>query len=146
MNCILFCTLLIAGGQDDPAAPLTQIQISKLQQVVRNAQHQKDAITADLENRQRELMAAYSEFKLNEKQIVKLHQEIVELQRQLLDNYRHLQVELRDIVGKPGFLRLKRRVDLILNSRKKVKTISESTSDNEPVGRRQNDSTRSQDR
>jgi peptidoglycan hydrolase CwlO-like protein len=110
MNCILFCTLLIAGGQDGPAAPLTQIQISKLQQVVRNAQHQKDAITADLENRQRELMDAYSEFKLNEKQIVKLHQETVELQRQLLDNYRHLQVELRDIVGKPGFLRLKRRV------------------------------------
>ena len=130
MNSMLLCALLIAGAQTDPAAPLTQTQISKLRQVVRHAQDRKDAITADLEDRQQKLTEAYSQFSLDEKLIARLHDEIVDLQRQLLDNYRNLQIQLRNVVGQPGFLRLKKRIDLILKGRKKVQTTTESTSPN----------------
>lgn len=136
MNTILLCAVLVVGSQADPAARLTKIQISKIQQVVRHAQDQKDAITAKLGDRQQKLMEAYSQFSLDDKLIARLHTEIVDLQRQLLNNYRDLQVQLRDVVGRPGFLRLKQRIDLILKGKKKVQTTTEPGSANQTTSQR----------
>ena len=122
MASILLCSLLVVGAASDRQTPLTPAQITKLQQVVRQAVDRNTKSKEDLDNRQQELMKAYSQFDLDDQHISKLHEEIVELQRGQLESYRVLQVELRAIVGEERFLQLKRRIDLMLNKKKKVET------------------------
>ena len=121
MASLLLCTLLVVGQPvGDRPAPLTSQQITKLQQEVRRTQGRDAELKLALDDRQQELMKAYSEFELDETRIAQLHKEIINLQRELLENYRDLQVELRDIVGEERFLHLKKRIDLLLKGKKKV--------------------------
>jgi cobalamin biosynthesis Mg chelatase CobN len=123
MGSILLCTLLAVGAAPDHrTAPLTHTQITKLQQVVRQTLDHHTKSKEGLDDRQQALMKAYSQFELDEQRISKLHEEIVDLQRELLDNYRALQVELRAIVGQERFLQLKKRIDLMLNKKKTEQT------------------------
>jgi len=128
MASILLCTLLVVGSALDRPTPLTQMQITKLQQVVRRTQDRNDKLKLALDGEQQGLMKAYSQFELDEKHIARLHKEIVDLQRELLENYRDLQVELRDIVGEERFLHLKTRIDLILKGKKKVQVRAGTSS------------------
>lgn len=123
---ILLCTMLVAPAPatGSPAtsspATLTQAQITKLQRIVRKTQDRNTELKAALEDRRQKLMKAYSQFELDEKRISQLHKEIIGQQRELLENYRQLQVELRQVVGEERFLRLKMRIDLFLKGKKKV--------------------------
>ena len=70
---------------------------------------------------QQELMQAYSQVALDEQKIDELHDEIIELQRGLLLNYRELQVEIRGAVGQQRFPQLKQRIDNVLKQKAKPK-------------------------
>lgn len=120
MASVLLCFLFVVSPAAERAAPLDQAQIAKLQQMVRRTQDRNVALKAALDERQQELMGAYSQFDLDETRISQLHEEIIVLQRKLLENYRDLQVELRAIVGERRFAQLKARIDLILKGKKKV--------------------------
>lgn len=122
---ILLCSLLLAAPPADRPPPLTPTQITRLQRVVRRTQDRNDELKQALDERQQQLMKAYTQFELHEEQIDQLHVEIVGLQRDLLANYRDLQIELRGIVGKRRFSHLKKRIDLILKSKKKVQVKSQ---------------------
>jgi septal ring factor EnvC (AmiA/AmiB activator) len=131
MASILICALLFAAPQvsrpvsqrserPPQSEPLTQAQITKLQQTVRRTQDRNIKLKKDLAERQQQLMKEYAQFKLDDARIAKLHIEVIDLQRGLLENYRDLQVALREIVGEQRFAQLKMRIDLILKSNQKV--------------------------
>lgn len=144
MASILLCTLFVAGAATERPAPLTPQQITKLQQVVRRTQDRNVKLKAALDDRQQELMKAYSQFKLREKRISQLHKEIINLQRELLENYRDLQVELRDIVGEQRFIHLKKRIDLFLKGKKKVQASPGTSSRKRAAAERKPSSAKSQ--
>ncbi len=118
MTPILVCILIVAGQPEDRPR-LTQTQVTRLQQVVRRTQSRNTSLRAGLGDRQRQLVAAYSKFELDETRISQLHKEVIDLQRDLLNNYRDLQTELRGIVGKQQFSHFKKRIDGILEGEKK---------------------------
>jgi hypothetical protein len=128
MASILLCSLLAAATAADTPPPLTSQQIMKLQQLVRRTQNCDAELKAALNDRQQTLMKAYSQFELDQKRISKMHEEIIDLQRNLLENYRGLQVELREIVGEQRFLHLKKRIDLFLKGKKKTQVRPEASS------------------
>ena len=121
MASVFLCFLIVASPAAERPAPLDQAQIVRLQQVVRRTQERNVELKAALDERQQELMGAYSQFELDETRISQSHEEIIVLQRKLLENYRDLQVELRAIVGEQRFAQLKARIDLILKGKKKVR-------------------------
>ncbi len=126
-------TKAIASAEGERPTPLTKTQITKLRRVVRRTQDRNTELKTALNGRQQKLMQAYSQFTLDETHIAQLHQEIIDLQKDLLKNYRDLQVELRDIVGEQRFTRLKRRIDFILKSPKKGKTPREAATKPRPA-------------
>jgi molybdenum-dependent DNA-binding transcriptional regulator ModE len=128
MASILLCSLLAAATATDTPPPLTSQQIAKLQHLVRRTQGRDAELKAALNDQQQILMKAYSQFELDEKRISKIHKEIIDRQRELLENYRGLQVELREIVGEQRFLHLKKRIDLFLKGKKKTQVRPETSS------------------
>jgi len=134
MGSILLCSLLVVGAAPDRQTPLTHAQITKLQQVVRQTLVRNTKSKEGLDDRQQALMKAYSQFELDEQHISQLHEEIVDLQRELLDSYRVLQVELRATVGEERFLQLKKRIDLMLNGKKKEQTRTGTSSASRSTG------------
>ena len=128
MTSILLCvSVLVAVAGGDAPPPLTKDKIAKLQQLVRRTQERDAELKAALERQQNRLMKAYASFLLDEKHILELHTEIIQLQTKLLTNYRDLQVELRNIVGEKRFRHLKTRIDLILKGKKKVKAPADAS-------------------
>ena len=67
-----------------------------------------------LDLRQRELAAVYAEYKLDEDERRSWKPDVLDLQRQMLANYRKIQVELRTLVGEERFNQLRRRLDNLL--------------------------------
>ncbi|HJN11997.1 MAG TPA: hypothetical protein QF564_25145 [Pirellulaceae bacterium] len=79
--------------------------------------------------------------KVNDEQYIsRLHKKIIDLQRELLENYRDLQVELRNIVGDKCFSHLKSRIDLILKGKKKVQVGPATSSAGGSTGKRKSSS------
>lgn len=146
MASILLCSLLVVGAVPDSQPPLTHTQITELQQVVRETLDRNKKSKEGLDDRQQALMKAYSQFELDEQGISKLHEEIVDLQRELLENYRVLQMELRAIVGEQRFLQLQKRIDLMLNGNKKSQTRTGTTSAGRSTGERKSNSAKPQTR
>ena len=56
------------------------------------------------------------QYKLDEEKVTKLAAEVLDLQRQMLTNYRKMQVELRTVVGEERFNQLRRRLDNMLKT------------------------------
>ncbi len=136
MTSILLCTLFVVVQADDKPLPLTPTQITNLQQLVRRTQDRDAKLKAALEDGQQKLMKAYSQFELDEDRITELHKEIIRLQRELLENYRDLQVQLRSAVGETRFLHMKKRIDLILKAKKKVQVGPGKTPSEAPTPER----------
>lgn len=120
MKTLLVGLLLLAaeGARREPPA-LSQPQIARIQALIRVTKSRDENLRTALDKRQQELTEAYADFELDQSRVDALHEEILVLQRQLLGNYHDLQVELRNTVGEQRFMRLKRRIDLYLNSKKK---------------------------
>src|SRR5262245_47953337 len=109
---------LLALSQDKPPdpPPLTEEQRARLTRLSQDTQKESTRLKALLEERQQELARVYAEYNLDLPRATQLEAEILDLQRQMLDNYRKMQVELRAVVGKERFMTLKKRIDNFLQS------------------------------
>jgi len=113
--CLLACVLLTPDGtQSKQPPPLTEEQQRKLQTLVAETQRKSAQLKKDLDGKQQALADKYADFQLDDKAVQKLQTEVLDLQKQLLDNYHRLHVELRTIVGPERFAVLRKRLDNIL--------------------------------
>lgn len=106
----------LAPGQQAEPPPLTEEQREGIAQLAKDTQKEAAHLKALLEKRQRELAQVYGRYELDDKRATELEAEVLDLQRQMLANYRKMQVELRAVVDKERFLALKRRLDNFLQS------------------------------
>ncbi len=121
MTFVFLCGLLVTGQA--PAAtppPLTAEQITLVRDLVRATQANAERLRQQLAERERELAGKYAAFDLDEAAAEKLQGDIVDLQKRLLANYHHLQVELRKVVGAERFAQLKQRLDNVLRPKPKA--------------------------
>jgi len=109
---------LLAAAPDEPREPppLTTEQLTQVRALVQRTQTEQAALKTELAAAQDKLSRCYAEYKLDEPQVVKLQDEIVELQKKLLVSHHRLQKELRTIVGAERFLILSRRIENALRS------------------------------
>lgn len=105
---------LLLPNADPP--PLTEEQRTRVAKLAAETQKEAARLKAALEDRQRDLTRVYGEYELDEKRAAAIEAEIVGLQKQMLANYRRMQVELRTLVGKERFLVLKKRLDNALQN------------------------------
>jgi hypothetical protein len=113
--------LSLGVAQVPQPPPLTAEQREKIAKLANDTQREAVRLKAQLEKRQRDLNRLYAEYELDEKEAKAIEADIVDLQRQMLANYRTMQTELRTLVGKERFLILKKRLDLMLQSADKPK-------------------------
>jgi hypothetical protein len=108
---LLLAVLGLEPGQPPGPPPLTAEQRAKVASLAAETQKESARLKAALEDRQRELTRVYGEYALDEKKATEIEAEILDLQRQMLANYRKMQVELRTLVGKERFMILRKRLD-----------------------------------
>jgi hypothetical protein len=121
--------LFAAGPAGADPAPLTQPQIAQIRKLVQATKNHEAKIQSLLIERQKELIAAYAEFELDENRIKLLQEEIADLQRQSLANYHRFQKGLRKATGREHFETIKSRVDRYVHPKE-----SEAQSDVPPSG------------
>ena len=114
---ILLATMLGPEPQDRRQPPLSDEQAAQIRTLIQETKARDSRIKTQLARCQRELTDAYRGFEIDEKNILQLQQEIVDLQKSLLDNYHRLQTGLRRIAGRERFKVIKTRVDLHLRSK-----------------------------
>src|SRR5262245_62689579 len=98
------------------APPLTDDQKARISSLANETKQESERLKALLDLRQKELAAVYAEYKLDEDRTTKLEVDILDLQRQMLANYRKMQIELRTLVGEERFNLLRRRLDNMLKT------------------------------
>src|SRR5262249_42017593 len=96
--------------------PLTEEQKARISQLANETKKEADRLKTLLDRRQMELAELYAQYKLDEDRATKLEGEVLDLQRQLLANYRKMHVELRTIVGEERFNVLRRRLANLLDT------------------------------
>jgi hypothetical protein len=111
--CLVAVLALAQAGKPSPP-PLTQEQRTRIGKLAKDTQQEAVRLKGLLEERQKELARVYGEYELDEKRATALEAEILDLQRQMLANYRKMQVELRTLIGKERFTILKQRLDRFL--------------------------------
>jgi hypothetical protein len=137
MASLFLCAVLVTGQASSASnpAPLTEEQLTRLRELVRSTQRKAEGLRQELADRERQLAEKYGQFELDEAAAEKLQSEIVNLQKQLLANYHHLQVELRKVVGPERFAQLKLRLDNALRPRPKAERPPEPSRPSAPEGR-----------
>jgi hypothetical protein len=111
--CLLAVISSAAAVAADPP-PLTDEQKARISKLANETKRESERLKALLDLRQKELAAVYAEYKLDEDRAAKLEADVLDLQRQMLANYRTMQVELRTLVGEERFNQLRRRLDNML--------------------------------
>jgi hypothetical protein len=111
--CLLGVLSSAAAVAADPP-PLTDEQKARISKLANETKQESERLKALLDLRQMELAAVYAEYKLDEDRAAKLEADVLDLQRQMLANYRKMQVELRTLVGEERFKQLRRRLDNML--------------------------------
>jgi len=113
--CLLGVLSSAAAVAADPP-PLTDEQKARISKLANETKQESERLKALLDLRQKELAAVYAEYKLDEDRAAKLEADVLDLQRQMLANYRKMQVELRTLVGEERFNLLRRRLDNMLKT------------------------------
>lgn len=113
--CLLGVLSSAAAVAADPP-PLTDEQKDRISKLANETKQESERLKALLDLRQKELAAVYAEYKLDEDRAAKLEADVLDLQRQMLANYRKMQVELRTLVGEERFNLLRRRLDNMLKT------------------------------
>ena len=122
--------LLVALLGATPVPPLPPDQIAEVQHLIRTTESRDTQIKAQLVERQQQLARAYDTTDFDHTRIADLQEAIVQLQRDLLDNYHSLQVGIRRIVGSTRFNKLKKRIDMALETaRKQAETTGQTASE-----------------
>ncbi|WP_425617104.1 hypothetical protein NA78x_000774 [Anatilimnocola sp. NA78] len=109
---------LLAAAPEAPREPppLSPEQLAQVRALVQRTQAEQQTLKAELATSQEKLTRCYAEYKLDEPQVEKLQDEIVDLQKKLLASHHRLQKELRTIVGAERFMILSRRIENALRS------------------------------
>ncbi|HKA06292.1 MAG TPA: hypothetical protein VKD71_03480 [Gemmataceae bacterium] len=113
--CLVVVTASVATAWAEPP-PLTDDQKARISKLANETKQESERLKALLDLRQKDLAAVYSEYQLDEDRATKLEAEVLDLQRQMLANYRKMQVELRTLVGEERFNLLRRRLDNMLKT------------------------------
>jgi hypothetical protein len=108
---VVLMALLAVDQRELDRPPLAEPQIAQIRKLVQATKENEAKLKRLLNVRQQELIAEYAEFEVDEKRILRLQQEIVDLQRQLLVNYHRFQLGLRQATGPEHFNSIKARVD-----------------------------------
>ena len=118
MTALLVALVLTQTPLAAPEPPqLTEAQRTAIGELARTTQAEAVRLQTSLAEKQRELAELYSRYELDATEVESLEAEILNLQRELLLNYRRLQLGLREQVGEDRFLLLKRRLDGMLRSK-----------------------------
>ena len=115
VSCLFALLTAVAIAKAEPP-PLTDEQKARISKLANETKQEADRLKAQLDLRQRELAEVYAHYKLDEEKATKLEAEVLDLQRQMLANYRKVQVELRTLVGEERFNQLRRRLDNMLKT------------------------------
>lgn len=113
---VVLIAMLGADQRVAETPPLAERRLVQIRELIQATKSHDAKIKSELVERQRELIALYANFELDEKRIQRLQEEVVDLQRQLLANYHRLQLGLRQAAGRERFQTIKARVDLYLRS------------------------------
>lgn len=114
---VLLC--VFTAGVRGEAPPLTEAQRTSIAKLANSTKKEADRLKNLLDTRQEELAVLYAKYKLDEDKAKKLEDDVIALQRELLTNYRKMQVELRALVGEERFVFLRQRIDNMLKAQKK---------------------------
>ena len=106
----------LPAGDPPEIQPLSDQQRTRIAELAKRTQDENVRLKAQLEEHQRKLAAIYASYKLDADNATQLETEILDLQRQMLANYRRLQVELRTVVSEERFAILRQRLDHLLQS------------------------------
>ena len=106
---------LLAAQPADPV-PLTPEQRARIGPLANGTHRELTRLKALLDERQQVLAAVYGVYELDEQKVAQLENEILDAQRQMLACHRKLQTELRTLVDREWFLRLKKRLDNMLQT------------------------------
>jgi hypothetical protein len=113
--CLIMLIASVATAWAEPP-PLTDDQKARISKLANETRQESERLKALLDLRQKDLAAVYAEYKLDEDRATKLEAEVLDLQHQMLANYRKMQVELRTLVGEERFNLLRRRLDNMLKT------------------------------
>lgn len=116
--CLLVLLAPAAAVAADPP-PLSDEQKARISKLANETKKEADRLKALLDRRQQDLAEVYARYQLDEERATKLEAEVLDLQRQMLANYRKMQVELRALVGEDRFNLLRRRLDNMLKTQSK---------------------------
>ena len=106
----------LPAGEPTETPPLSDQQRTRIAELAKRTQDESVQLKAQLEEQQRKLAAIYAAYNLDADSATKLETEILDLQRQMLANYRRLQVELRTVVSEERFAILRQQLDHLLQS------------------------------
>jgi hypothetical protein len=127
MTATMLAFLFTCGDVQPPLLPpLTVEQRERIGKLAAETQREAARLKDQLEKRQSDLTRLYAQYELDENAANAVEADILDLQKQLLSNYRKMQMELRALVGKDRFTVLKKRLDRMLDSPNRVEPKSES--------------------
>lgn len=112
--CLVF--VLIVPGADRPPPPLAEEQLTKVRTLARTYIEEQTKLKDQLDKAQKKLADCYSQYDLKDDEVKVVHEEIFEVQKQLLLSYHSMQKELRSLVGPERFRFLNQRIDNALRS------------------------------
>ncbi|GIW81663.1 MAG: hypothetical protein KatS3mg105_3470 [Gemmatales bacterium] len=105
------CTVFVQNPQPKATLPpLSEDQVARLRRLVQTTQQNVRKIQTQLDDLESRLAQVYGQYDLDEQHAQELIGRIVDLQRQKLENYQRMHIELRKIVGKERFEILKERL------------------------------------
>lgn len=113
----ILCGSAASAEQVSPP-PLTAEQLSQIRALVQKTQAEQSRFKAVLAEAQEKLAKCYSSYELDEPQVLKLEQKILEHQKSLLASHHAMQKELRALVGPERFKILSRRIENVLKTPK----------------------------
>ena len=106
----------LPAGEPPEIQPLSDQQRTRIAELAKRTQDESIRLKAQLEEHQQNLAAIYAAYKLDADSATQLETEILDLQRQMLANYRRLQAELRAVVSEEGFAIVRQQFDHLLQS------------------------------
>jgi hypothetical protein len=113
---VLLALLLSPAAIRADPPPLTEDQKARISRLANETKQEADRLKSLLDQRQVELANLYAQYKLDEDKASKVENEILDLQRQMLADYRKMHLELRTLVGEERFNLLRRRLDNMLKT------------------------------
>jgi hypothetical protein len=122
----MIATLVLTAGlcsfvQGASAPQLTDDQLTRVRNLLKSHQDEQARLKSELDKAQQKLADLYGSYQLDDAEVKKAQQAVLDTQQKLLQSYHLMQKELRSIVGPERFLILSRRIDQALRNPAEIK-------------------------